>query len=151
MQNITASNIKIIKNRNVKKHPTSKYLSSLEIKKFLIRQKNLDFHEFNIRELQTLYRFFDEKLDSITHSYDTYSPSNDCVFDNERLHLAILTVMKDLSILIDNDFNYDYIKIILESFKYSFPIGSKDYNHLKNDIKIYGSHLHDSVLSYFQQ
>jgi hypothetical protein len=136
---------KTVRTNKDKLRKSSKYLSSLEIKQFLKLQKNSESCDFNIQHLQTLYRFFDEKLDSIKSTdYDKYSR-----FNEDSLHFSISTVMNDLSILLCNDF--DYISVILESLKYSFPIGSKDYIDMKNDIMLYGKHLHGSILSYFHQ
>lgn len=134
-----------------KKKMTAKYLSSLEIKKYLSLQKTSEQYRLNTSHLQSFYRFCDEKSQEIEKSCNNNLHDNSGFVEN-TLHFALLNVLNDLLIILYDTNNYvdsDYAELLLESLKYSFPKDSVNYYEMQNDINIYGKHLHHSILSYF--
>ncbi len=125
---------------------TSKYLSSLEIKKYLLSKRENDKNQLTIDHLQSFYRFCDEKSQYI---YDVSCTSE--VFIEDTLHFNLVNVMNDILVL----FNFlntpeERTSLLLQSLEFSFPKGSLDFLDMKNDIRLYGKHLHHTIISYFQ-
>jgi len=147
-------------NNKNKKKTLSRHLSSLEIKKYLVSKRKNNSLELTIDHLQSFYRFCDEKSRilynlSLLHNDikeddedDEYSEDE---FTDGTYHFALLNVMNDIVVLFNMpDISEESQSLLLESLKFAFPKESVNFTDMKNDIQMYGKHLHHSIISYFQ-